>query len=447
MGDKKITYRDPATLHGRQTNPRKHTTKQVRKIANSIWEFGFQNPVLVDSNDTIIAGHGRVEAAKLVGLDRIPTIRVDDLTEAQVRAYVIADNRLAELANWDEPALSLEFKAIMDLDINLDLTLTGFDTPDLDIKILGDRDNEVTPETVSEPDPKTPTVSEVGDLWSLGAHRLLCGDARDPACFDVLMCGDRARTIFTDPPYNVPIQGHVSGLGKIKHDEFAMASGEMTSEIFSAFLETTLGHMANHSVNGALHFVCMDWRHIDELLVAGRSLYQEVKNLCVWNKNNGGMGSLYRSKHELVFVFKIGSAPHVNNIELGRHGRYRTNVWDYPGVNTLRPGRLEELHLHPTVKPVAMVADALIDTSNRGEIVLDCFGGSGSMLIAAERTGRCARVMEIDPRYVDVTIRRWQCETGETAVLAETNEAFDDVAERRYQPTTPRKRKAKRGVR
>ncbi|HZH47683.1 MAG TPA: site-specific DNA-methyltransferase, partial [Roseococcus sp.] len=276
-----------------------------------------------------------------------------------------------------------------------------------------------------------PAVTQRGDLWVLGRHRLLCGDALDPEAYAQLMGADKAAMVFTDPPYNVPIAGHVCGAGAIQHREFAMATGEMDEQGFTAFLTTVLGHLARHSQDGAIHFVCMDWRHLGELLAAGRAVYSELKNLIVWNKTNAGMGTFYRSKHELVFAFKHGTAPHVNTFELGQHGRHRSNVWDYPGVNSFRPDRLEELRMHPTVKPVAMVADAIRDCSRRGEAVLDAFCGSGTTLVAAERAGRVGRALEIDPAYVDTAVRRWQALTGEAATHAETGLAFDAVAAER----------------
>jgi hypothetical protein len=253
---------------------------------------------------------------------------------------------------------------------------------------------------------------------------VLCGNATDPQAFPTLLGSERAQLVFIDPPYNVPIDGHVCGLGSIRHAEFAMGSGEMSEAEFTRFLQTVFGHLIGHSAGGSIHFVCMDWRHVYELLTAARGLYAEQKNLCIWNKDNGGMGSLYRSKHELVFVFKAGSGPHINNVDLGKHGRYRTNVWDYAGVNSLKAGRLEELSLHPTVKPVALVADAILDCSNRGGLVLDCFLGSGTTLIAAEKTGRRAAGMELDPVYVDTALRRWQEFTGQEPVHAESGRTF-----------------------
>jgi hypothetical protein len=280
-------------------------------------------------------------------------------------------------------------------------------------------------------------VTRPGDLWLLGPHRVLCGSALEAGSYATLMAlgdrggeAERAAMAFTDPPYNVPVAGHVCGLGAVKHREFAMAAGEMDAAEFTAFLNTAFGHMALHSLDGSLHFVCMDWRHIPELQAAGDAVYTETKNVCVWAKDNAGMGSLYRSQHELVFVFKAGRAPHRNNVELGRHGRHRSNLWSYPGVNSF--GRRSEegdlLALHPTVKPVKMVADAMLDCTARGDLVLDPFLGSGTTLIAAERVGRRCRALELDPLYVDTAIRRWQALTGDVARNARTGRAFDEVA-------------------
>ena len=275
----------------------------------------------------------------------------------------------------------------------------------------------------------------------LGAHRLLCGDARDKASYNRLLEGAKAEFLFTDPPYNIAIDGHVCGLGRVRHREFAMGSGEMSEAEFTAFLKAVFALLAENTVDGSIHQICMDWRHMGEMLEAGRTVYSELKNLCVWNKTNAGMGSFYRSKHELVFVWKSGTAPHTNNFELGQHGRHRSNVWDYAGVNTMRAGRLEELAMHPTVKPTALVADAIKDCSRRAGLVLDPFCGSGTILIAAERTGRKARALEIDPTYVDVAVRRWQAYTGKPAILAGPGETFETIEEHRplpddvYQPS------------
>ena len=413
-------------------NARTHSRKQVRQIANSIKKFGFCNPVLIDDSKRIIAGHGRVEAAKLLGIDTVPTCQLSHLSDTDKRAYVLADNRLAERAGWDKELLAIELQGLIELDV--DIELTGFETAEVDLILEEAREAtgaECGPEDEAPEPTPGPAVTQTGDLWLLGAHRLLCGDSREQAAYDHLLEGAKAEFVFTDPPYDVAIDGNVCGLGRVRHREFAMGSGEMSEAEFSAFLQTIFSRLAENTVDGSIHQICMDWRHIWEMLGAGRAVYSELKNLCVWNKTNAGMGSFYRSKHELVFVWKSGAAPHINNFELGQHGRHRTNVWDFPGVNTMRPGRLEELAMHPTVKPVALVADAVKDCSRRGGLVLDPFCGSGTILIAAERTGRKARALEIDPAYVDVAVRRWQAFTGKYAVLAGSGETFETVEERR----------------
>lgn len=416
-----------SSLKPHERNPRTHSKKQIQQIAESITRFGFTNPVLVDASNSIIAGHGRIEAARSLGLQTVPALRLEHLTEAERRAYVIADNRLAELAGWDDALLAQEIEAVLGLDSQFDLALTGFYPAEIE-KLLNSLDDPgKSGDEAVEVDEAVPVVSGRNDLWVLGQHRIICGDATDPAVYAQLLDGEKAQMVFTDPPYNVPVNGHICGLGKVKHDEFVMASGEMSEAEFVAFLTKVTDNLAKFSVDGSIHFVCMDWRHMRDLLTAGAVSYGELKNLIVWNKDNGGMGAFYRSKHELVFAFKNGTAPHINNFQLGQHGRYRTNVWDYAGVNSLRDGRDEELAMHPTVKPVAMVADAILDCSRRNGIVLDAFSGSGTTIIAAERTKRQARAIELDPRYVDVAIRRWEKETGGNAVLANSEMTFAEA--------------------
>src|SRR4051794_4636343 len=421
----------PSALRPYSRNARTHSTKQIRAIARSIERFGFTNPVLISEENEIIAGHGRVEAAKHLGIDSVPTLRLSHLNAAQRRAYVIADNKLALNAGWDRETLAIELQALVDLEFEVELT--GFSLAEVDLVIDEARDSSPEPgggpedEIVPATDLAT-AVTRSGDIWVLGRHRLICGDSRHPVTFDGLLRGERAAVVFTDPPYNVPIDGHVCGLGRTRHREFAMGVGEMSSTAFAGFLTDTLGNAANACNDGAIAFVCMDWRHMGELLTAGQSVFSELKNLCVWNKTNGGMGTFYRSKHELVFVFKVGTAPHTNSFGLGDTGRYRTNVWDYAGVNTLKRERMDELAIHPTVKPVALVADAIRDCSKRGEIVLDPFAGSGTTLIAAEKTGRRARLVEFDPVYCDRIVRRFEAFTGKEARLATTDDTFEDVA-------------------
>jgi DNA modification methylase len=419
-------------LRPQDRNARTHSKRQIRQIADSMKRFGFTNPILTDDNSQIIAGHGRLEAAKLLGMATVPSIRLSHMSEIERRAYIIADNEIALKAGWDREILAIELQGLIDL--GFEVELTGFEPAEIDL-IIGDW-QESSGEPASEDDQDAAPsegspVSRLGDLWTLGAHRLLCGDARSPEDYKKLLGPERADLVFTDPPYNVPIDGHVSGLGRIEHREFAMASGEMTEGEFTNFLTQVFRAAADVSRDGALHYICMDWRHLYEVLSAGRSVYSTFINLCVWNKDNGGMGSFYRSKHELILCFKAGTTSHTNNIELGRHGRNRTNVWEYAGVNTFRAGRLDELAMHPTVKPVALIADAIKDASRRSNIVLDPFCGSGSTLIAAEKTGRRGHAIEIDPQYVDVAVRRWQRHSGKLARLYGSDATFEEIAEQR----------------
>lgn len=357
----------------------------------------------------------------------MPVLRLDHLSEAQARAFAIADNRLAETSSWDEQLLAQHFKVLSELDLDFSLEATGFSIGEIDLKIEGLADPAEVDEAEEAPPPSGPAVAQPGDLWILGPHKLLCGDALDRKSYARLMGDERAAMVFTDPPYNVPIDGHVSGKGKQRHREFAMGVGEMSQDQFIGFLAKACGCMAEVSAPGALHYVCMDWAHLFELISAGRQAYDGLINICVWAKPNGGMGSLYRSAHEFVAVFKKAGAAHRNNVQLGKFGRNRTNVWSYPGGGGF--GRGEEADLtsqHPTPKPVAMIADAILDVTERRDLILDPFCGSGSTLMAAHRLGRLARAIEMDPLYVDLTIRRWSRLTGEAAVR-EDGARFDTL--------------------
>jgi DNA modification methylase len=415
-------------LRPNKRNARTHPQKQIRQIENSYRRFGWTNPIIIDENNAILAGHGRYQAALQLGLSEVPVIVVAGLSDAEKRALALADNKIAANAGWDRQLLAEELSDLAKLlpDCNLDLEITGFDTAEID-SLLGDLvDRERDPADDVPPQKKT-AISKTGDLWELGSHKLLCGDAQSGADIRRLMGTECAAIVITDPPYNLPIR-RVQGRGRIKHANFTQGSGEKSPTDFIRFLRIVLSLAAKHSINGAIHFVFMDWRHIGELLAAGSSVYSELKNVVVWVKTNAGQGSFYRSQHELIFVFKNGDGPHVNNFELGQHGRNRSNVWTYAGVNTFRAGRMDDLTMHPTVKPVALVADALRDCSRRGDIVLDPFMGSGTTIMAAERIGRRAYGLEIDPLYVDVAIRRWQAYTRRDAVLNGTGETFDEVA-------------------
>ena len=407
-------------------NNRTHTAKSVARLKGSIEQFGFVVPILATSRGEIIAGHGRLEAAKQLGLDHVPVVTADHLNEAEIRALRIADNKLSELSNWNEEALQIELAELMDLslagELDFDLDITGFELPEIDIIIGGDGTPEET-ETAPMQDTSSPPVTQLGDVWRLGEHLIFCGNSLKAASFDAVLGKDQPRMIFTDPPYNVAVNGHVRS-SEAGHRDFAMASGEMSDGEFRSFLSDFIVYLFDRLMDGGIAMICMDWRHIEELIATGKSTGFDLVNLCVWNKTNGGMGSLYRSKHELVAIFKKPGASHINNVELGKHGRNRTNVWDYAGVNTFGAAREADLADHPTVKPTALVADAIMDVSQRGDSVLDCFGGSGATLLAAEQTGRKARLIELDPAYVDVAIRRWQEMTGQEAVHATKNETW-----------------------
>ncbi|WP_440255564.1 site-specific DNA-methyltransferase [Candidatus Avelusimicrobium sp.] len=405
-------------------NARTHNPKQIRQIAKSIQEFGFTNPVLIDKDNCILAGHGRVEAAKLAGLTEVPAVVISHLTPAQKKAYILADNRLAELSGWDKNILKVELEELQRIeDGDFDLTLTGFETPEIDV-LLAPPDAPA-PENANFLEKSIPARVKSGDLWQLGAHKLLCADSTQPASFCRLLGEEKANLIVTDPPYNVKISGHVRS-GE-KYREFAMASGEMSQSEFSQFLKGVFTLLSEYSIPGSLHYAFMDWRHMGEILSAGMSAYTALKNVCVWNKLSGGMGSLYRSQHELVFVFKNGDAPHTNNIELGVHARYRTNVWDYPGIFIKNKVNKANINLHPTVKPVGLLADILLDASPRKGLVLDPFGGSGSTLLAAERTGRQARIIEIDPHYCDVILYRYEQMGGKELKLLQREDINENT--------------------
>lgn len=424
-----IEYLTPQSLLPYSRNARTHSKKQIRQIADSIRQFGFTNPLLIDKDNMILAGHGRLAGAQLLAMDRVPCIRLEHMSPAQKKAYVLADNKLALNAGWDEEILALELQGLLDLDAAFSVDITGFSIAEVDslieglsIEETGDPEDEVLP-----PLADGPAVSVEGDVWLMGPHRLICGNSLSPDVCENLMGGETAQMVFTDPPYNVPIGGHVSGLGDAKHREFAMAAGEMSPEQFTEFLRKSLQNLHNHSTDGSIHFICMDWRHMQEMLSAGGQVYAELKNLIVWVKDNGGMGTFYRSRHELIFAYKKGTASHINSFELGQYGRYRTNVWSYKGMNSFGASRNEEIQLHPTVKPVAMIVDAIKDVSSRNGIVLDLFGGSGSTLIAAHKTGRRSFLCELDPLYCDRIIRRWQTFAKDDVVLEHSRLSFENV--------------------
>ncbi len=428
-----ISYQNPAELKLNPKNSRTHSKKQLHKIVQSIEKLGFNNPVLVDTENVIIAGHGRVLAARDLGLTEIPTICLSHMTQEQIRAYIIADNKLAEEAGWDNEILKIELDFLMNLEseIGFDATITGFDIPQLDL-ILNPEVLDVVKDA-SKKDSDTEFLENVidipkrvqkGDLWKLGEHLLYCGNSLEEISYKKLLQNELAQVVFTDPPYNVKIKGNVTK--QKQHEEFELASGEMKKGEFIDFLKTAMNLQVKYSIDGSIHYQCMDWRHVSEMLDAGSEVYSSLKNICVWDKGTGGMGSLYRSQHEFIFVFKNGTKPHINNVELGVHGRYRTNVWKYKGMHASNPQAKTLIKLHPTVKPVPMIMDALLDCSSPNGIVLDSFGGSGSTLIAAERTKRKARIIELEPKYCDVILYRWEHLTGKMAKLVESKEDCHD---------------------
>ncbi|WP_342710774.1 DNA methyltransferase [Bradyrhizobium sp. B124] len=421
-----IQYRAVADLLLDARNPRQHSQHQVAQLADSIREFGFVMPIVIDDKGNVIVGHGRVLAAKKLGMAKIPVVEIRHLSSAQLKALRIADNKLALNAHWDERLLGESLLELKALDQDFDLSVTGFTLPEIDLTI-----QKLTEAPVDDLEDSSSVtgvpVCQVGDLWQLGSHRVYCGDARSESSFDELMRDERGDAVIIDPPFNVPIHGHVSGNGKTVHREFAQGVGELSRDEFIRFLAESCGLLAKFSKDGAIHFVFMDWAHLDELLAAGRETYSELKNVAVWVKSAAGMGSLYRSQHELVCVYKSGTARHTNNIELGKHGRNRTNVWKYDSASTQARKGNNVLELHPTVKPVQLVMDALLDCSHRGEIVIDSFLGSGTTLLAAERTGRACRGIELDPLYIDTAIRRWQNLTGQDAVRLSDGKRFAEI--------------------
>jgi ParB-like chromosome segregation protein Spo0J len=422
------------TVHPNPKNARTHSRNQRRRIAASIRKFGFINPVIVDENRMVLAGHGRLEAARQEGLTHIPIICLDYLTPAEKRTYLIADNRIAEQAGWDRQMLAIELGELADLlpAEGLDISLTGFEVAEIDL-LMADMAASVNEAADVVPPSPTKAVTQPGDLWRLGKHRLLCGDAQQRNQLARLMNGTSAAAVFCDPPYNLRVST-IGGRGRFRHPEFAFGSGEMPPEQFQKFLSKILANSIDVSADNAIHFVCMDWRHVADLISVARKLYGAMLNLVVWNKSNAGQGSFYRSQHELIGVFRVGDGPHKNNVELGRFGRNRSNVWTYAGVNMFGRGRMEALAVHPTVKPTALVADALLDCTARGDAVLDQCSGSGTIFLAADKVGRVAYGLEIEPRYVDVAILRWQQLTKLEATLEGDGRSFEEIKLVRAKP-------------
>ena len=413
----KIEYADISLLKRYERNAKIHTKQQVAKLVQSMKTFGVVTPILVDKEYEVIAGHGRLDALKELGYAKVPILKLEHLTEVQDKAYRLADNRIAEDAEYDKQLLKIELEELS-LSDEFVITDTGFNIAEVDEIIIDDYATEQ-----NEPDKADdinslidiPAKVKFGDLWTLGNHKILCGDALKPESYENLLKGEQASLIITDAPYNVKINGHAGGKGKTKHKEFAMASGEMSDSEFEKFVKGFMNNLKVFSTEGSLHYLFIDWRGLKIFLNAGAEYYSSLKNICIWNKLHGGMGSFYRSQYEAVCIFKNGMSPHINNVELGKNGRNRTNIWNHKGVSITNPKSLELLKLHPTVKPIGLLHEILLDASCVRDIVLDCFGGSGSTLLACERAKRKARVIEIEPHYCDITIARWENLTGKKA--------------------------------
>ena len=408
---------------------RRREAKQNAKLHASIERFGLCRPILIDAEGTIVEGHGLWEVAKAKGAAELPCIVIDHLDKDELRALRIALNRLGETGAWDPEALRLEFEELTVLGV--DLVETGFEIAEIDGVMLLDDDEELAVDEVPAPQSTETAVSHLGDIWVLGEHRLARGDARDCALYDRLMPeGEWARVVLTDEPYNVANVGHVTS--NSNHREFAFAHGEMSREEFAEFNRQWMKAVLPRLAGGGLLATFIDWRSVELVIACGRELGLDLINVVVWVKTNGGQGSLWRSQHELLPVLKKGDEPHVNNVELGRHGRWRSNVWEYAGASSLGSDSRQGLALHPTVKPRLLLEDALLDVTNRGDIVIDCFAGSGSTLVAAEATGRRCRAIEFDGPYCDLIIRRWSEMTGREVVLEATGQTFAEVAEHRH---------------
>lgn len=425
LPDVRLVQAPLARLSSPKRRVHKSDERHVQEVMTSLQAFGASRPILIAANYEIIDGQFVVEAAHRLGLDTVPAIIVDHLDETEIRLFRLAINRLPQKATWDLDSLQLEFAELIQLDAPIELS--GFSLPEIDQVLF--EDEEDGPEAIDfEPDRRSPAVTRAGDLWHLGNHAILNGNALVEADYERLLQCEMVRLTLTDMPYNVPVQGHIT-CGD--HEEFRMASGEMSEDEFLGFIRGWMGLAMAHTRNGGLLGSFIDWRGVEATLQSGRVLGMTLLNIIVWNKTNAGMGSLWRSQHELLPFFKVGVAPHVNNVELGANGRWRSNVWTAPGASSLGSDSRDGLKLHPTVKPTTLLEDALLDVTHPGDAVLDPFLGSGSLLLAAERTGRRAFGIELDERYVDVAIRRWQLATGRSAILAETGETFSEVEARR----------------
>jgi len=418
-----------ASIRPRANNPRRHCEAQLAKVVEVILELGFAVPILVTQDGEIIAGHARYLAAMRLGLTHVPVIRLSGLSDAEIRALVIADNQLAALSSWDEDVLGAELELlVLDETFEAPASITGFEPAEIDALVFGDDFAAPDPADATPPTPPPAPVTQLGDIWRAEGLSLRCGDALNSADYAALLGEERADQGLTDPPYNERINGHVSGKGRTRHREFVQVSGGLSDDAFIAFLTSALTVMSGHAVPGALIYAFMDGAHLFHLFSAARASHLIQKALCTWAKTNAGMGSHYRSQTEHCAVFKSGEGPHVNNVQLGRFGRNRTTLWSYPGMNSFSRGRDAALALHPTIKPVGLLADAILDASPRGGLILDPFAGSGSTLIAAARVGRRAAGLELDPLHVDGAIGRISAVTGAEFRRASDGARWTDLA-------------------
>lgn len=414
-------------------NARTHDERNISVIMASMRQFKFRNPILIDADNMVVAGHGRLEAAKRLGMKAIPALRITDLTSDELRAYRIADNRSAELAGWDDQIIAIELQHLSKIDVAFSVELTGFSHAEVDVRI----DNAATSvngdgdEAADEiPELQELPISRPGDLFVMGPHRLLCGSALDSSCYERLLNDEKAILICQDPPWNIAVKD-ISGSGSKKHREFIMASGEMTDSEFRNFILTELQCNLAFAAPGAVFQVFIDWRGVEKVITAGVSLGLEHFGICIWNKGHGSFGSPWRSAHEMIVCFRVPGAPIKDRVKMGHYGRVRNNVWTVPGMGSFGKGRKEALEAHPTSKPIQILTEAIRDVTDRGDIVVDGFSGSGSCLIAAHKTGRVFRGLELDPLYVDTIVRRWQKYTDEEAILEGDGRTFAELEEER----------------
>lgn len=408
--------------------PRVHDKAKIRDLARTIETTDVTTPVFIDRENIPFSGAARIAAYRLLGRDLIPAIRITHIStaDAKGKAFTLADNRHGERASWNDQLLGQVLLDLTTEDLNFSIEVTGFSVGEIDLKI------EALQSGTAEDEPAIamtgPAVTKLGQFWKCQEHVIGCADALEPATYEQLMAGKKAAMVVADAPYNVAIQGNVSGKGRNHHREFVMGSGEMTPSQFDTFLGSVMSVVARHTSKGALGYWFMDWRHISQLQAAGEAVFGAPLNICVWAKDRAGMGSFYRSAHEMIMVFRTKGGRHRNNVQLGRFGRDRSNLWSYPAPNNLGGGGEDGALAaeHPTPKPVSLIADAILDATAPRDHVLDPFLGSGTTLLACQQTRRFCRAIDLDPLYVDLAVRRWRLLTGEDAICAETGRTFTE---------------------